>query len=376
MSKFGEKFVSGLGGALSGVAGGFIGSAGSKLIDGLFGSDPNKQNKEIMQMQNQFNAQEAQKNRDFQLQMFNRTNEYNSPKAQMQRFMEAGLNPDLMYGNGASSIAAQSPSGSQASGSSPIAAVDMQQRAANVALTQAQTRLIEHQADNLDADTGKKDAETAGILTFNEFQPMLLDGYIRMNNVNIDLGKAKTDWTRADELKLYNQSIEISTNVGVLNETMNKLRSEVQSMQVDNLDKIFRMYLDSEQFKINYQEALSRIGLNNAKAHLSYKEAQSIAMDLYFKSQLKEKGINPYIDEHNESVWRKFGLMWNGYQAQFNYGLSETWDERIIQDNLAALKNGTISTGIDAIGAIGTALLGISVFAKSFGGKPPKIGFK
>ena len=174
MSKFGEKFVSGLAGSLSGVAGGFVGSAGSKLIDGLFGSDPNKKNKELMQMQNQFNAQEAQKNRDFQVDMFNRTNEYNSPKAQMQRFMEAGLNPDLMYGNGASSIAAQSPSGSQASGTSPIAAVDMQQRAANVALTQAQTRLLEHQADNLDSGTNLNNANTQTQLTYNEFQRQLL----------------------------------------------------------------------------------------------------------------------------------------------------------------------------------------------------------
>lgn len=56
------------------------------------------------------------KNREFQLQMYNRQlwdnrqnwrlqNEYNSPQQQMQRFKEAGLNPNLIYGqmnNGAS----------------------------------------------------------------------------------------------------------------------------------------------------------------------------------------------------------------------------------------------------------------------------------
>lgn len=37
------------------------------------------------------------------LSQWNRQNEYNSPKAQMARYAEAGLNPNLIYGNGSSS---------------------------------------------------------------------------------------------------------------------------------------------------------------------------------------------------------------------------------------------------------------------------------
>ncbi len=36
----------------------------------------------------------------FNLDMWNRTNEYNSPMAQMERLKQAGLNPNLMYGQG------------------------------------------------------------------------------------------------------------------------------------------------------------------------------------------------------------------------------------------------------------------------------------
>ena len=49
--------------------------------------------------------QENQKARDFNLEMWNRTNEYNKPKAMMDRFLEAGLNPNLIYGDGASTQA-------------------------------------------------------------------------------------------------------------------------------------------------------------------------------------------------------------------------------------------------------------------------------
>lgn len=67
--------------------------------------------------QNQFAAAEAQKQRDYQTEMWNLTNQYNSPLAQMERFKEAGLNPHLIYGKGthgnatAMSGAKASPSG-------------------------------------------------------------------------------------------------------------------------------------------------------------------------------------------------------------------------------------------------------------------------
>lgn len=45
-------------------------------------------NSRVAKLQNQFN-----------IDMWNRTNEYNSPQAQMRRLSEAGLNPNLIYGN-------------------------------------------------------------------------------------------------------------------------------------------------------------------------------------------------------------------------------------------------------------------------------------
>lgn len=72
--------------------GGIMSSAGS-LIDNIFaGSRIKKQlkaNKELAQYQFDLNRQQ-----------WEAENEYNSPKAQMQRLKEAGLNPNLVYGNG------------------------------------------------------------------------------------------------------------------------------------------------------------------------------------------------------------------------------------------------------------------------------------
>lgn len=44
-----------------------------------------------------------------ELEMWNRQNEYNSPKAQMQRYIDAGLNPNLVAGQGSSGNATTIP---------------------------------------------------------------------------------------------------------------------------------------------------------------------------------------------------------------------------------------------------------------------------
>lgn len=54
------------------------------------------------QQANNANIQIARENRDWNEAMWNKQNAYNTPSAQMQRYVDAGLNPNLIYGSGAS----------------------------------------------------------------------------------------------------------------------------------------------------------------------------------------------------------------------------------------------------------------------------------
>ena len=56
--------------------------------------------KDLMRIQNDYNVQN-----------WHMQNSYNTPAAQMQRLKAAGLNPDLMYGNGSAGVQANLPSG-------------------------------------------------------------------------------------------------------------------------------------------------------------------------------------------------------------------------------------------------------------------------
>ena len=53
-----------------------------------------------MPLQNYYNKKAASKQNDYQWSFWNANNDYNSPASVMQRLEEAGLNPNLVYGNG------------------------------------------------------------------------------------------------------------------------------------------------------------------------------------------------------------------------------------------------------------------------------------
>lgn len=133
------------------------------------------------------------KNRKFTREMYNRQrqdaladyqmqNTYNSPRAQMQRFQEAGLNPNLIYGQSNEGATVRSSSSQGGNAEAPqvsnrdisgslMTGVDISQRS-------AQTELLAKQMQLMDEDiklrrtqqwatvstTGKTDAETKNIL--------------------------------------------------------------------------------------------------------------------------------------------------------------------------------------------------------------------
>ncbi|WGL31392.1 DNA pilot protein [Dipodfec virus UOA04_Rod_1017] len=82
-----------------------LGAGASALGAGIQNKKSYKYTKKLQDQQNQWN-----------LDMWNRQNEYNSPVAQRARLESAGLNPDLMYGQSSSTgNSTQAPSASDAS---------------------------------------------------------------------------------------------------------------------------------------------------------------------------------------------------------------------------------------------------------------------
>lgn len=106
-----KDFASGLFGGLGSVVSGAIGAKTT--------ADTNKTNLKINQMNNDFNAREAQKARDFQLDMWNKENEYNKASSQRKRLEEAGYNPYMSDAQAGTASGMSGTSSASAAGASP-----------------------------------------------------------------------------------------------------------------------------------------------------------------------------------------------------------------------------------------------------------------
>lgn len=81
--------------------------AGAQMVSQLISNRSQKRSQERTNLANMEMAKYAY-NKD--LDMWNRQNQYNTPASQMSRYSEAGLNPNLIYGQGNSGNASNAPS--------------------------------------------------------------------------------------------------------------------------------------------------------------------------------------------------------------------------------------------------------------------------
>lgn len=106
-----KDFASGLFGGIGSVISGAIGAKST--------ANTNKTNLKINQMNNDFNAREAQKARDFQLDMWSRENQYNSASSQRKRLEEAGYNPYMSDAQAGTATGMSGTSSASAAGAAP-----------------------------------------------------------------------------------------------------------------------------------------------------------------------------------------------------------------------------------------------------------------
>lgn len=147
----------------------------------------NKQYKDRMQM-----------NLDYSKELIDYQNAYNTPKSQMERLAEAGLNPNLVYGSSApSGQSASSELSATAQGISPYSTADVASRALSI----AQMKQTEAAAENLTADARLKNAEAANKEMFNLRYPELLD--LQIKNADKQLEKIASDINVNKQSMLY-----------------------------------------------------------------------------------------------------------------------------------------------------------------------------
>lgn len=195
---------------ISGVA-----SVGSSFLGGLFG------------------ANEAKKNRDFQLEMWNRQNEYNKPINWRARMEEAGFNPyNALDGGSGIGQSSNLPQGSQGPTVEP--AINLAQGASDI--TQAFANL---------ANARKAIAGATGQEITNDWLPYTLGGNVDYKNLAIGQS-GYWDKSRGYQMAELDQSKEKQEFLNLqYAQKLMKAQETLTNLQADAQD-IMNKYIDAD----------------------------------------------------------------------------------------------------------------------------------
>lgn len=207
---------------------------------------------------NEFNAQQAQKNRDYQTEMSNTA--YQRGVADMQA---AGLNPALMFGNG---NAASSPSGNMAEGSASVASpmgiadavaayATMKNVQADVDLKRSQQHLNEARADESQVNAGKIVEETQNIVQQRKIADKQIEG-LDLDNKQKEIlleFTRESEQAKLDNLKL-DQDVKKKT-LDKMDEEIAKLSEEKQKIAQETRNLVEQVNLMLSQETLNYSQA-------------------------------------------------------------------------------------------------------------------------
>lgn len=281
---------------LAGVATG-IGALGGALFGKKSTDSANKTNLKINQMNNDFNAREAQKARDFQLDMWNRENEYNKASSQRKRLEEAGYNPYMSDAQAGTAAGLSGTSSATAAGATPQVPYTPDFQSVGVNLASALKMMSEKKQTDIE----------------NLNMSDLLRSQIWQN-----LGA--TDWRNASpEARAYNLSqgrraaelgmASLEENLSNQRWSNNLLVANITNSLLDaDAKTVLNKYLDQQQ----------QAELNIKAANYEY---------LVMSGQLKRQEVNNLIAEEIETYARA-----NGYNLQ-NRILRETSDGLIRATN-------------------------------------------
>ena len=224
----------------------------------------------------------------YNLEMWNRQNQYNHPVQQMARLKQAGLNPNLVYGGGVSGAAGMADKITPAKApdykmDNPLNSIN---QFANLKQTSAQTDNVKSQTDVNIQEALLKSEQTAKIISETSQNKFDL-------NLAKELRSTSADLVRENLRKMQAQSSEAMIDVYIKDRNKANLIKEVKA-RVDLL-KANKLNVEASTEIRNLEAQLKDSGMENAPAWLR----------ILFKNydEFKKK-TNIKIKNNQNSGWR------------------------------------------------------------------------
>lgn len=269
---------------------GFWTGLGSAIVGGISnlvgGSLTNKNNQNLARQQNKYNLEQWQ-----------RENAYNHPAAQKARLEAAGLNADMMYGQGGiSNTAASSP---HMTGGAP--SVDWSSLGNSIVSSAMSAKVAQAQIDNLNADTKKKGAETSILSDDAAFRKAYNQGVLDMQNVQIRLTKKQGDLTDQEIKESQAKCTNIEAQTTSFLASAQKIYNDIKN--------------DNARLDIEKSISSGQLRKMASECSLNYATAEKITKEL-------DKVLRNWDDVHDINVENLGVLRINKGVVQFNAALN------------------------------------------------------
>lgn len=328
-------------------------------IGNIFSSvHSNSQNMKINRMNNEFNAREAEKARQYQTEMWNKTNEWNSPKNVRKRLEEAGYNPYLGLDSSNVGNAQSAGSSSPASAASPIQNNPVQfdgfQNALSTAVQMSNsTKVSNAEVSNLQGQKSLSDAKAADTLSNIDWYKLTPEYRAWLQTTGMSRAQLSydTDQQNLENLRWVNK-IQRAQRTEILlsndtKRTINKYLDASQSLQLNLMaNQAFQAFASGRLSLQQCKTEITRQLLNMAETEgqkISNKIASETSDQLigalqwqYASDEMFSRGYSGYAREAGRA--RGKGDVAKGELDQYNFN-SRYWN-----------------TGIESIGRIGNGI--------------------
>lgn len=247
------------------------------------------------------------KQRQWQLDDWSRMNEYNSPGAVMARMSSAGLNPDLLMGQGVGGSSSQMPSQGSVPGGSEANPVDTSgfSRSAYSRLQregmESQIKVNEALEDKYrsDAELNRSNAVLTGEKVLTEQSSRILaeslnEAKVREIDANVGLIEAKTNLTN-EEVNQMSQMFDLNVR---------KMEEEINLM-------ISQQGLNAAEARY-FREQANKLVQETKELCETWVERKQMIGDEALKSARDEKlNFNEYVIAQAEQEARKYQAEWD-----------------------------------------------------------------
>lgn len=340
------------------IGAGLLSGVGSAIGNIVGTKSSNSQNMKINRMNNEFNAREAEKARQYQTEMWNKTNDWNSPKNIRKRLQEAGYNPYLGVDSSNVGTAHSVGSSSPASAAPPIQNNPVQfdglQNALSTAIQMSNsTKVSNAEANNLQGQKGLADAQAAATLSgidWYKFTPEYRNWLQTTGMARAQLS-FNTDKQNLENMQWVNKIQRVQrTDILLSNQAkgiINKYLDSSQSLQLKLLaNQSFQAFasgrLSLQQCKTEVTKQLMNMAETEGK-NIANKIASETADELisalqwqYSSDEMYFRGYAGYAREAGKA--RGKGDVAKGQLDEYNYS-SRYWN-----------------TGVESIGRIGNGI--------------------